>query len=251
MYCHGTSSIAHLFYILYEESKNEKYLQLARGGAQWLQNIAGLENSHTYSWKHASTWNDTGLLTGTASIGNSFLYYYQWDKFPQYLEYAKYAAYWLISNAHFPDNNDRDQVNWLNYVGTPDTDYGSQTYYTSWYNGASGIGLFFLRLSQSLTPAPEPHIAPVLDSIGSLNTMVRKPIDIQLSAQNVHGLPVKFLLSNAPEGARITDDRFIWKPKDNQYGNFKIQFIVTDGWFMDFEWVDIYVKKNKKSGGRR
>jgi lantibiotic modifying enzyme len=145
-YCHGTPSVVHVLYILHEYTQNPVYIEYARGGAEWMMKEAEVIEEGICRWPHIQGYShETGLLCGTAGVGNSFLLYYTFDPDEQYLEYAKYAAQWLISVA---EHNQLNEMKWINYVD--DVDYGQKEYETGWYSGASGVGLFFLKLSQIL-----------------------------------------------------------------------------------------------------
>ena len=129
---------------MYQRTYSPKYLEYAKGGAKWLQSEAEEVSPNIYRWPHIRGYrHETGLLCGTAGVGNSFILYYSVNPDESYLNYARGAARWLIKVA---ERINSDEVKWINYVD--EEDYGTKSYMTGWYSGASGIGLFFLRLSQ-------------------------------------------------------------------------------------------------------
>ena len=149
-YCHGTPSVVHLLYEMYRRTGSTRYLTYAQGGAKWLEQEAEKVSDHIYRWPHIKGLpHDTGLLTGTAGVGNSFTLYYPYDEEESYLEYAKGAAFWLISVAECPKAN---EVKWINYVDERDPDYSEKLHETGWYSGTAGIGIFFLHMAQLLPP---------------------------------------------------------------------------------------------------
>jgi lantibiotic modifying enzyme len=149
IYCHGTSSVVHALYTAYSTLKDEKYLNYCRGGATWLKNAKRTLYSDLYFWPYFYTWDqfESGLLTGTASVGYSFLKYYKYDKQPDYITYAKAAADYLLNISDQPTSTQR---RWINYTNREDPNYDKHTYYSGWYNGAAGIGIFLLELYQTL-----------------------------------------------------------------------------------------------------
>lgn len=149
-YCHGTPSVVHVLYELYKRTKETRYLTYARGGAHWLQIEADSSGANAFCWPHIRGLpHDTGLLTGTAGVGNSLVVYQSYDQDPDYLAYAKGAAQWLITLSESPAS---DQTKWINYLEKEVPDWGPKEHDSGWYSGAAGIGLFFLRLSQIVPP---------------------------------------------------------------------------------------------------
>jgi len=145
-YSYGSASIVHLLYEMSQRTGNEEYLYYARGGAKWLQREGEKVGEFTYRWPHIKDdIHPTGLFVGTAGIGNSFLLYHSYDGDERHLEYAKYAANWMVSVAEFPGD---EEVNWINYVDEDKSDYGGKRHETGMYSGAAGIGLFFLNMSR-------------------------------------------------------------------------------------------------------
>jgi len=140
-YCHGTPSVVHLLYEMYERTGHQQYCDYARGGAKWLRAEADRVYPFCFRWPHYEGGSfTTGLLIGTAGVGYSFLLSYSYEEDPSYLEYAKGAANWLISEAESTTSNG---IKW----GYPNENFGT-FHETSLYAGTSGIGIFFLELSQ-------------------------------------------------------------------------------------------------------
>ena len=134
---YGSPGIITLFSGLYDVTSDEKYYQYAVGGAQWLIDRA-IAEAGGYKWpqKEGESLYYTGLYVGTSGTGDAFLNLYETFLNTTYLEYAIGAADWLLSVAIFEN---QDECKW------PSSHYASD-YCTDIIYGASGIGLFLLRL---------------------------------------------------------------------------------------------------------
>jgi hypothetical protein len=142
---YGSPGIVMLFSELYETIANEEYLQYAVGGAQWLIERA-ISEAGGYKWpqREGLSLYYTGLYVGTAGTGDAFLNLYETLSDTIYLEYATGAANWLLNVAIFEN---QDECKW------PSSQYTAD-YCTDIIYGASGIGLFLLRM-YDLTNNPE------------------------------------------------------------------------------------------------
>ena len=252
-YCHGTPSVVHILYEMHRRTGSQQYLEFARGGGKWLQKEAEIIDDHVFRWPHyPGLPHDTGLLTGTAGVGNSFAIYYSYDPHPDnnYLEYAKGSAHWLMSVAEFPSF---EQVKWINYVDPLDESYGTKEYYTAWYEGVSGIGLFFLKISQALPPPLAGNLAPVLNPIGNKTVRTDQSLTFSTSGHDPDESPgpLIFIAGNLPQGALFKDNEFYWTPGLDQAGIYGVYFMVTDGWDADWEHITIDVTKLKKGKIKR
>ena len=134
---YGSPGIVTLFSELYEMIADEEYFQYAVGGAQWLIERA-ISEAGGYKWpqREGLSLYYTGLYVGTAGTGDAFLNLYETLSDTIYLEYATGAADWLLSVAIFENP---DECKW------PSSQY-SADYCTDIIYGASGIGLFLLRM---------------------------------------------------------------------------------------------------------
>jgi rhamnogalacturonyl hydrolase YesR len=245
-YCHGAPSIVHILYEMYHRTGNREYLEVAREGAQTLQTEAEKISANIFTWPHTKNHpHDTGLLTGTAGVGNSFMLYYAYDLKESYLQYARGAAHWLISCAEYP-SSDFNRAKWINYVEDPDPAYDRKEYETAWYKGASGIGLFFLHLSQHLPPPPERNNPPSLNPIGNKEVKEGQPLEFYLSAQDQDNDSLTFIVNPLPKGAALSDNHFYWQPGYDQAGTYDIYFFVTDAWDADWEQVKVNVLNAKE-----
>jgi lantibiotic modifying enzyme len=246
-YCHGTPSVVHLLYLMSQHKNDPKYLEYARKGARWLEEEAEWRSNSVYRWTHF-LYHDTGLLTGTAGVGNSFVLYSGFEDDVGYLDYARGAAHWLISVAEY---DGFDKTKWFNYIEEVDEDYGKKEHETGWYNGAAGIGLFFLRLSQALPLPPETNSSPTLNPIGEKKAIEGTRLEFDVYGIDPDGDPLVFLAAGLPAEAAVIDKRFIWEIPKGMAGTFSCYFIITDGWEMDWEKVTIHVKRVKNSRVRR
>jgi hypothetical protein len=138
-WCWGSAGICYFLYKMYQEFGIVSYKELADSGLNWLTRKAVKENGG-YKWprrkgereKYLTTWGK-----GAASIGYVFLLGYQISGKEEYLEMAKGAAEWLISQATPTENNG---YKWLDEQATP------PRYDTRWCKGAPPISLFFAEL---------------------------------------------------------------------------------------------------------
>ncbi len=249
-YSHGTPGVVHVLYEMHRRTGNVQYLEYARGGARWIRQEKEEKTAHIFSWPNYQNYShDTGLLTGTAGVGNSFALYYSLDADVSFLDYARGAAAWLMSKAEY---DSFEQARWVNYVDDYVEDYGPKRHHTGWYYGAAGIGLFFLRLSRTLPP-PAGNQAPVLNPIGNKEIIVTETVEFSVSGQDPDQGPgpLALVVSYLPPGASFIDNHFSWTPNVDQSGTYNLYFIVTDGWEADWEHVAINVKKIKKAKIRR
>lgn len=150
IYCHGTASTAHALYLAGSTLGDETLVSTAGRGAAWLKNVKRSSGSSGCSWPHILGWDqyDTGVFTGTASVGHAFINYYRYDANPDFLSEAKAAASYLMSVADHPANG---QVRWISYTSPDNPDYDVKCYYTGLYSGTAGIATFFLELYQLLS----------------------------------------------------------------------------------------------------
>jgi lantibiotic modifying enzyme len=246
-YCYGTPGVVHLLYEMHRRTGNLQYLEYARGGARWIQQEAEEMSPHIFRWPQRENYShDTGLFTGTAGVGNSFALYYSYDPDAAYLEYARGAAQWLMSAAEF---NSLEMTSWLNYVDELNADYGGKKHETAWFYGASGIGLFFLRLSQTLPAPPTGNQAPVLNPLENKNITVGERVEFSVSGQDPDQgpRPLMIISSYLPEGASFIGSHFSWTPEVDQGGTYEIYFTATDGWEADWNYMVINVRKIKKA----
>ena len=139
---YGSPGIISLFSELYDVTADEEYIQYAVGGAQWLIDRA-IPEAGGYKWpqREGESLYYTGLYVGSAGTGSAFLNLYVTISNNTYLEYARGAADWLLSVAIFEN---QDECKW------PSSQYASD-YCTDIIYGASGIGLFLLRMYDMTT----------------------------------------------------------------------------------------------------
>jgi rhamnogalacturonyl hydrolase YesR len=238
-YCHGTPSVVHLLYEMYNRTNDQQYINFARGGAKWLSLEAEIVSKNIFRWPHLKGWcHDTGLLTGTAGVGNSFVLYYPYDKNASYLKFARGAAHWLMSVAEYYSFT---KVKWINYVDAYNSDYGDKQHEPGWYYGAAGIGLFFLHVSEILPKPEDTNQPPVLNEIGHKEISVNQTLQFDLSGYDADNDLLVYIAGNVPDGAKLAGKHFSWTPKNDQTGAHSIYFIVTDGWYADWERVNIKV----------
>ncbi len=155
IYAHGTSSTAEALFQAATELADPALLGTARAGAAWLSSQRLPDGTGGAAWPHfaGTAQFDTGYYSGTASVGQAFLRFFDLDAKPAYLEAAGAAARYLIDIAEHPAAG---QLRWINYTNPANSTFGPHTYETGVFNGVAGIGLFLLELHQRLAPPPAP-----------------------------------------------------------------------------------------------
>lgn len=154
IYCHGTASTALALYLAGSELGDATLTSTAARGAAWLRNVERKSGPSDHSWPHILGWNqyDTGLYTGTASVGRSFLGYHGFDPDSGFMNEAEAAASYLLSVADHPAAG---QLRWINYTSPDDPDYDVKAYYSGLYSGTAGVGTFFLELYRAIDSGGE------------------------------------------------------------------------------------------------
>ncbi len=132
----GTAGIGTAFLKVFQQTGNQTYLACAERAAGCLR-LNVYEGGGGYYW-HVFTMTsqvETGQANGVSGIGTFFLQLFQQTGNLTWLDFAKGAAQWLISQAEPSGGGYR----WLgNNTGTD--------HYTGQDNGAAGIGTFFLDM---------------------------------------------------------------------------------------------------------
>ena len=185
--CHGVASMLFALFDAYQRTGDVTFLEAARAGIRWLEAAAQVQ-PQGLRWEHiyGTGLLESGLLTGTASIGHAFLRFARLDPAerqalsaaapaseaplrPQlssrYLQEAEAAAQYLLGLADHPQPG---QSRWITYVDKPawaaDPVGFPVEYDTGWYTGAAGIGIFFLDLHDAVC-----GIEPDSDELSPLN----------------------------------------------------------------------------------
>ena len=149
IYCHGTSSLASTLMFAYKILEDNRYLEVAQKGNNWINEVKKTYTENEFYWAHIYEWDqfDTGLLTGTAGVGDAMLESYSIYSDQEYLDLAIGAAQYLLSIA---ESKSEDQLCWINYTNSENSGYDEKQYFTGWYSGAAGIGIFFIDLYNTL-----------------------------------------------------------------------------------------------------
>jgi len=139
----GTPGICLLFSKAYNITGNETYLEYAEEGINWLISNSKEENNG-YKWPYAEGENKyySSFYSGAAGIGNSFIQFYQLLGNETYLNYAKGSAKWLINIAEFEESKNSPEEKGCKWPESQN----SNDYIFDLFDGAAGIGLFFLNL---------------------------------------------------------------------------------------------------------
>src|SRR5581483_2497459 len=147
IYCHGVASVAAALEDAFVVTSDARYRDAAVKAAAWID-AAAAPQTNGLSWHHdpSSAYHFTGFLTGTASIGHTYLRLYRVEKNPAYLQQAHAAAAFLESIADHPAAG---QSRWLDQLNAQQPGDTAPAYQTGWYEGAAGIGLFLLELDEA------------------------------------------------------------------------------------------------------
>ncbi|MCX6666405.1 MAG: hypothetical protein NT038_10195 [Euryarchaeota archaeon] len=136
----GAPGICLLFSEAFQITENETYYHYAIGGINWLISNAVEDNGYKWPATENSSYYPTGFYTGSAGIGSSFIDFYNIFENDSYLHYAEGTARWLIHIGILGnDTHTGTTCKWPSYEG-------SNEYDIDLYNGATGIGFFFLKL---------------------------------------------------------------------------------------------------------
>ncbi|MFC1563917.1 lanthionine synthetase LanC family protein [candidate division KSB1 bacterium] len=132
-YCHGPPGTARLFYQLYLATGDEKWMDMVKESAKWLMSVGLLEHEIDGYW-------NVSQCCGTAGIGDFFVNMYKITGEADYFEWAQTMIGELKKQATGADGG----LKWFNAENRtrPDEKYTQ----TGWAQGASGIGLFFLKM---------------------------------------------------------------------------------------------------------
>ncbi len=132
-YCHGPPGTARLFYQLYLDTNDEKWLDLVKESARWLM------NPDIHEHEHDGYWN-VSQCCGTAGIGDFFVNMYKITGEETYYSWAEKMVVELSHQA----TEESGGLKWYNAEHR--TIPGEKYTQTGWAQGASGIGLFFLKM---------------------------------------------------------------------------------------------------------
>ncbi|MBI3099360.1 MAG: outer membrane protein assembly factor BamD [Planctomycetes bacterium] len=148
-WCHGPAGTARFFLALHAATRNDKYLEAAKGGAEWL--MASLDPS-----KANAPFFGMSMCCGAAGVGDYLLDLFLAPGEERYLAYAARVGRFLIAHA----KRDADGYRWTN-CETPD-DHGKVYYATGHMTGTAGVASFLLRL-EAVCRGAEQHLVPLSD----------------------------------------------------------------------------------------
>ncbi|HYO76789.1 MAG TPA: lanthionine synthetase LanC family protein [Thermoanaerobaculia bacterium] len=140
-YCHGTAGNG---VTLAEAAVRNGAAYFAEGtdaAGRWLDRVAVADRGGAL-WEHfiGGGYRETGLFTGTASVGHGSLKMYALTGNAAHLNRARTAARYLLGVAEHPRPG---QTRWLNRY---DNSSETREYRTGMYSGVAGIGLFLIEL---------------------------------------------------------------------------------------------------------
>jgi lantibiotic modifying enzyme len=134
-WCHGPVGTARLFYLLYEVSGDESWLDWVGKSANALLQ-SGIPEEETPGF-----WNNAGICCGLAGVGEFFLDIYKATGDRSYLEFSKRVAAQLLAKASV----DHGRMSWVQAEHRTRPDYLFAQ--TGFMQGAAGIGTFLFRLA--------------------------------------------------------------------------------------------------------
>lgn len=134
-WCHGPAGTARLFYRLYEITNDKAWMD-------WVERAArGIMKSGVPERQTAGFWNNVGQCCGSAGVGEFSLSVYQVTKNKTYLDYTKRITDNLLARA----TRDGKGIKWIQAENRTQPDV--LVAQTGFMQGASGIGMFLLRLN--------------------------------------------------------------------------------------------------------
>lgn len=148
IHCHGTVGIAVTIGEAAAATGEEKYAALVPPAGRWLDRVA-VPTAQGSLWPHGagSSYRNTGLLAGTASVGHASVRLYALTGDASHLARAVAAGEYLLSIADHPVPG---QTRWLTHTDSS----GPAQYETGWYGGTAGIALFLTELHDALQGRP-------------------------------------------------------------------------------------------------
>lgn len=133
-WCHGPAGTARLFYRLYQVTGDKSWMELVKKSARAIMK-SGIPEKATPGF-----WNNVSQCCGSAGVGEFFLSLYQVTKDKSYLEFVKRVTANLMVRAAKENNG----IKWIQAENRKEPDV--QLAQTGYMQGASGIGMFLLRL---------------------------------------------------------------------------------------------------------
>lgn len=133
-WCHGPVGTARLFYLLWEATGDKIWLDWVRKSAHGIM-TSGIPEKETPGF-----WNNAGICCGLAGVGEFFLDLYGVTKEKAYLDFCDRITERLLKKATEKDG----QFYWAQAEHRTRPDFIVAQ--TGYMQGASGIGMFLLKL---------------------------------------------------------------------------------------------------------
>jgi len=133
-WCHGPVGTARLFYRLWEITGDKTWLDWVRTSAHGIM-TSGIPEKETPGF-----WNNAGICCGLAGVGEFFLDLYGVTKEKSYLDFCDRITDRLLKKATEKDG----QLYWIQAEHRTRPDF--LVAQTGYMQGASGIGMFLLKL---------------------------------------------------------------------------------------------------------
>jgi lantibiotic modifying enzyme len=136
-WCHGPAGTSRFFFALYQLTLDSHWLDLVTRSAQSVM-ISGIPEHETPGY-----WNNVSRCCGATSVGEWMLGLHQQTTRREYRDFAERIARELRARA----TSESDGLKWIQVENRIEpTNLQAQT---GLMQGAAGVGLFFLHLSQS------------------------------------------------------------------------------------------------------
>lgn len=185
IFCHGDPSTSYVMLWLYNVTANTTYLKYGMESANWTISTGIYVSEKMMKWPSiiGTDYYETSLLRGAAGIGHQMIYAYAVCGNTEYLECAKKAANWIGSVAIevLPGVK---KWNWEEKIRS------DAEFYTGWYFGAAGIGLFFLEIAPYWIP--EPYGVEILGddrvNLGAPGETVVYEVEIKNTGSNIDNI---------------------------------------------------------------
>lgn len=210
IFCHGDPSTSYVMFMLYNATANQTYLRYGMESANWTISTGVEVNEKMMKWPSivGTDYYETSMLRGAAGIGHQMLYAYTISGNQVYLETAKKAANW-VGGVAIEVSPGVKKWNWEEQL-RPDTEF-----YTGWYFGAAGIGLFFLEISPFWVP--EPYGVEILGgdrvNVGAPGETLVYEVEIKNTGANIDSItlvntsvPAEWNVSIEFDGTEILPD---------------------------------------------
>jgi len=133
-WCHGPVGTSRLFYRLFQITQDNEWMDWVEKGARAILE-SGIPEQETDGF-----WNNVGVCCGSAGVADFFLNLYGLTQKKEYIDFARHLTHDLLARATHTDSG----IKWIQAEHRTRPEFLQAQ--TGLMQGASGIGLWFLRL---------------------------------------------------------------------------------------------------------